>query len=557
MKYVFGCDIKKQPELFTFFRVIFLKSFFKSDLSSTYPFRFDKTLCQSIFELLMQQSVDYKKLYEQQVTINADLNYKIADLTHQAAQFKKMIFGSRHERFVATDDNKIKLQLSLALDAETIAQCKITDATKVEYIRTKTEVTENKPKAHPGRMKLPEHLRRDTIILQPDTDVTGLKKIGDEISEVLDYIPGELYVKQYIRPKYVVPLSDTDNTVITASLPGRLLEKCMAGEGLLAQIIVDKYADHLPLHRQLQRFERVGVKIAQSTINDWVKAALTHLIALYQTHKQLVLESLYLHADETTIKVLDENKKGKTHLGYYWVYHNSEQKIVLFDYRQGRGREGPNDILQNFKGYLQTDGYAGYADFDKRPGIVLIHCMAHARRKFVEALQNDKTRSEYALNMFQQLYAVERWIKDEALTDDALLQLRQQKAVPILKTLKEWMIAEYAKVLPRSPIGGAIAYCLPRWEKLSTYTTNAILQIDNNPVENAIRPVAIGRKNYLFAGSHEAAGRAAIVYSLFATCRLHNINPYQWLKDVLERMHLYSTTNIADLLPQNWKKPAE
>lgn len=505
----------------------------------------------------MQQSVDYKKLYEQQVTINADLNYKIADLTHQAEQFKKMIFGSRHERFVATDDNKIKLQLSLALDAETIAQCKITDATKVEYIRTKTEVTENKPKAHPGRMKLPEHLRRDTIILQPDTDVTGLKKIGDEISEVLDYIPGELYVKQYIRPKYVVPLSDTDNTVITASLPGRLLEKCMAGEGLLAQIIVDKYADHLPLHRQLQRFERVGVKIAQSTINDWVKAALTHLIALYQTHKQLVLESLYLHADETTIKVLDENKKGKTHLGYYWVYHNSEQKIVLFDYRQGRGREGPNDILQNFKGYLQTDGYAGYADFDKRPGIVLIHCMAHARRKFVEALQNDKTRSEYALNMFQQLYAVERWIKDEALTDDALLQLRQQKAVPILKTLKEWMIAEYAKVLPRSPIGGAIAYCLPRWEKLSIYTTNAILQIDNNPVENAIRPVAIGRKNYLFAGSHEAAGRAAIVYSLFATCRLHNINPYQWLKDVLERMHLYSTTNIAELLPQNWKKPAE
>ena len=494
-------------------------------------------------------------MYEQQLTLNADLNYAIADLTHQLEQLKKMIFGSRHERFVATDDNKTNLQLSLALDAGTIAQCKITDATKVEYIRTKTEVTVNKPGSHPGRMKLPGHLRRDTIILQPDTDVTGLKKIGDEVSEMLDYIPGELYVKQFIRPKYVQPLSDINSTVITASMPGRLMEKCMAGEGLLAQIIVDKYADHLPLHRQLQRFERGGVKIAQSTINDWVKAALTHLIALYQTHKQLVLQSLYLHADETTIKVLDEIKKGKTHLGYYWVYHNSERKIVLFDYRKGRGREGPDDILKDYQGYLQTDGYVGYDSFEKRPGIAVLNCMAHARRKFAEALENDKARSEYALSLFQQLYSIERRIKDGALTGNAVLQLRQQEAVPILEALQKWMTDEYPKVLPRSPIGAAIAYCLPRWEKLSLYTTNAILNIDNNPVENAIRPVAIGRKNYLFAGSHEAAQRAAMVYSLFATCRLHNLNPYDWLKDVLQRMHLYTTNNIAELLPQNWKKP--
>lgn len=496
-------------------------------------------------------------MYEQQLLLNADLKNAIAELTHQLQQLQKMIFSSRHERFIALDDNKTNLQLSLPLDADTIAQCKITDATKIEYIRTKTEVTANKPKAHPGRMKLPEHLRRETIILQPDTDVTGLKKIGDEISEVLDYTPGELYVKQYIRPKYVAPLNDTNSAVITASMPERLMEKCMAGEGLVAQILVDKYADHLPLHRQLQRFERVGLTIAQSTINDWVKAALTHLIALYQTHKQLVLASLYLHADETTIKVLDEIKKGKTHLGYYWVYHNSEQKMVLFDYRQGRGREGPEDILKDYQGYLQTDGYVAYEAFEKRAGIIVLNCMAHARRKFVEALENDKDRSAYALNLFQQLYAIERTIKDEALTGDAVLQLRKQQAVPILQTLQKWMIQEYPKVLPKSPIGAAIAYSLSRWEKLSIYTTDAILNIDNNPVENAIRPVAIGRKNYLFAGSHEAAQRSAMVYSLFATCRLHNINPYDWLKDVLQRMHLYTTSNIAELLPQNWKKSAE
>ena len=500
---------------------------------------------------------DYKAMYEQQLTIVADLNYTIADITHQLGQIKKLIFGSKHERFVPTDDTKTNLQLSLGLDFDTIAQCKITSATKVEYIRTKTEVTTGTPKPHPGRMKLPEHLRRDIIILQPDTDVSGLKKIGEEVSEVLDFTPGELYVKQFIRPKYVQPISDTNSTVITASLPDRMMEKCMVGEGLMAQILVDKYADHLPLHRQLQRFERVGLTIAQSTINNWVKVSLTHLISLYLKHKQMVLESPYLHADETTIKVLDENKKGKTHLGYYWVYHNSGQKMVLFDYREGRGREGPQDVLKDYQGYLQTDGYVAYESFEKRPGITVLNCMAHARRKFVEALENDKARSEYALNLFGQLYAIERTIKEDALTGNAVLQLRSQKSVPLLKALKEWMTETYPKVLPKSPIGKAIAYCLPRWEKLSIYTTNAILNIDNNPVENAIRPVAIGRKNYLFAGSHEAAQRSAMIYSLFATCRLHSINPYDWLKDVLQRMHLYTTANIVDLLPQNWKKHVE
>ncbi len=494
------------------------------------------------------EHIDYKALYEQ-------AEVKIASLAFELDKLKKMIFGSKHERFAATNDNHLSPQLTLDLNAETIATCKITDATKVSYIRTKTEVTENKPKAHPGRMKLPEHLRREIILLQPDADVTGLKKIGDEVSEVLDYIAAELYVKQYIRAKYVQPLSEVTSTVITASLPGRIMEKCMAAEGLLAQIIVDKYVDHLPLHRQMQRFERVGVNIAQSTINDWVKAVLTHIAALYEAHKKIVLACGYLHADETPLKVLDESKKGTTHQGYYWVYHNSKDKLVLFDYRKGRGREGPDDILKDYKGYLQTDGYAAYEDFDKRAGITLIHCMAHARRKFSDALENDKSRAEYALGMFQKLYAIERRIKDEQLSSEAILQLRQQQAVPILKQLKQWMIEEYAKVLPKSPIGQAIAYSLPRWDKLSIYANNAILKIDNNPVENAIRPVAIGRKNYLFAGSHEAAQRAAMVYSLFATCRLHNINPFNWLKDVLERMHLYNTKNIIELLPQNWKKP--
>ena len=507
---------------------------------------------------IMQQAptIDYKQAYE-------TLLIKYEALMHDVAQLKKMVFGSQSERFVPTDESKVNPQLSLDLDAETIAACKITAATKVAYIRTKTEVIPNPPKAHPGRMKLPDHLRREVIILQPQNNIEGLKKIGEEVTEVLDFIAGELYVKQYIRSKYVVPVNATDNTVITASLPGRIMEKCMAGEGLLAQIVVDKYVDHMPLHRQSQRYSRAGVNIAQTTICGWVKAVLMHLISLYNLHKQYVLASRYLHVDETTIQVLDDDKKarpngssgrGKTHQGYYWLYHNSEQKSVLFDYRRGRGPDGPDDILKDFQGHLQTDGYAAYDHFDKRPGIILMGCIAHARRKFYDALQNDKDRSEYALVMFGQLYALERRIADEGLSKEETLTLRQQEAMPILKILKQWMLAEYPKVLPQSPIGKAISYFLKRWDKLIVYTTDASLKIDNNPVENAVRPVAIGRKNYLFAGSHEAAQRAAMIYSLFATCRYHQINPYAWLKDVLERMHLYTTSNMAELLPQYWKK---
>jgi transposase len=513
-----------------------------------------------------QPLIDYKQLYEQQIVVIEKMTQqldahvdKMAILSAEIAKLRKMIFGVKIERFVpAADATASELQLALDLQAETVAQCKITSATTVEYVRTKIELVPAKPKAHPGRMKLPQHLRREVILLKPEGDVSGLCRMGEDITEILDYIPAELYVKQYIRPKYAVPLSEGGTTVLMAALPGRLLEKCMAGEGLLAQMIVDKYLDHLPIHRQLQRYQRIGVTIAQSTSNDWFRMVLNHLYALYEAHKRNTLATSYLGADETPIRVMDDDKKGTTHRGFYWVYHNYEQKLVLFDYRPGRGRDGPDDILKDFQGYLQTDGYSAYEAFDRRPGITLLHCMAHARRKFHESLQNDQPRAEYALGLFQQLYAIERTIKEQELTADEVVQLRQQKAIPILHTLKSWMIEEHPKlVVKKSPIAQAMGYFLPRWEKLCIYTKDARLNIDNNLVENAIRPVAIGRKNYLFAGSHEAAQRAAMVYSLMATCKLLNIDPYYWLRDVLENMHRFTTNTIESMLPQNWKKLPE
>lgn len=441
------------------------------------------------------ENIDYKQLYQQ-------AQFKIASLNHELHSLKKLIFGSRQERFIAEPAHSQAIQGSLALHGDVLEACKITRVTKVTHQPSRAEVITQR-KEHPGRMRLPDHLRREVIVLEPGKDVSGLRRLGYEITEVLEYLPGELFVKQFLRPIYVQPVDLTETLFITASLPGRMMEKCMAAESLLAQMTVDKYLDHLPIHRQLQRFERLGVTIAQSTSNDWMRNVLTSLTGLYELHKKQVLSSSYLHADETTIKVQDENKKGKTHLGFYWAYHNSENNLVLFDYRPGRGREGPTEILRDFKGYLQTDGYGVYDDWGKKPGITLIHCMAHARRKFTESLDSDAPRAKYVLELMQLLYAVERRIKQEAMPAKEIVALRQKESTPVLQELKQWMIAQAGNVLPKSPIGQAIAYSLQRWDKLSLFTTNARLQIDNNPVERAIRPIAIGRKNYLFAVRHE------------------------------------------------------
>ena len=501
---------------------------------------------------------DYKSLYEasqleiiqlkDQLQKFAALQLQTIQLQQQLAQLQKMIFGSRHERFVPADP--AHPQLSLDLTAEAIATSTITQTKQISYIRH-TVAVEPKPLQHPGRMKLPESLRREQIVIEPATDTTDCKKIGEEITEVLEFDPGELYVKQYKRPKYAKP---NNEGIVIGQLPSRPLEKAMAGEGLLAQIIIDKYIDHLPLHRQMQRFERAGVKLAYSTLTDWVSGTCSLIAPLFEALKAEVLQSNYLHVDETPIKVMDKDKKGETHRGYYWVYQNSIDKIVLFDYQEGRGREGPVEILKDFKGYLQTDGYAAYDIFAKRQDITLIHCMAHARRMFNDALDNDELRASHALQEIQKLYTIERICKEQQLGFAEIKEVRRLKAVGILTDLGLWLQQQYLQVLPKSAIGKAIAYSLERWQRLSAYVNDGRLNIDNNPVENSIRPVALGRKNYLFAGSHEAAKRSGMLYSLLGTCKMHGIEPYSWLKDVLHRLADHPVNKVQDLLPHRYKK---
>ena len=491
----------------------------------------------SIFEAVIETAIDYKVLYEQSAL-------EAVSLKHEIANLKRLIFGSKNESFIPANGNPS--QLTLDIQTDTVAACSVVKTQKIEYVRNTTQVT----KEHPGRTKLPEHLERREIIIESLALTEGCKKIGEEITEELDYEPGKLFVNRYVRPKYVKP---NNEGIIIAPMIDRPLPKAIVGPGLLAQIIIDKYVDHLPLYRQMERFKREGINIPYSTIGDWIKNGCTLVDPLYESLKKLIVQSNYLHADESPIKVLDKDKKGQTHRGYYWVYHNSIDGLVWFDYQEGRGREGPAEVLKDFKGYLQTDGYAVYDFFKEQKDIIVLHCMAHARRMFYEAKDNDKAVAEYALEQIGLLYTIERKAKEQQLDQEQTLQLRQTEALPILESLGKWMKEAYLKVLPKSTIGKALGYSITRWSELMLYATDGKLNIDNNPVENSIRPVAIGRKNYLFAGSHEAAKRSAMLYSLMGTCKLHGINPFIWLRDVLLRIANHPINKIEELLPHNWK----
>lgn len=484
---------------------------------------------------MIDEQIDYKKEYE-----NLFIRYN--DLEHQLNQLKRLVFGSRHERFIpSVSPEQLSIDLNTQAAALTVAaEPRIQN---IQYTRNQKKEANEKI---PVRMKLPADLPREQIILEPDQDVTGMKKIGEEITEELERIPGKLFVRQYVRPKYA---KANGQGVVIAELPVRPIDKGIPGPGLLSQIVIDKYTDHLPIHRQIQRFEREGIRLPSSTLTDWITGTCNLLEPLYEALKKKVLSQNYLQADETPIKVLDKDKKGTTHRGYHWVYHAPIQRLVLFDYREGRGREGPAECLQSFQGHLQTDGYAVYENYQKKAGITLLHCMAHARRKFDEALGNDRKLAEYALTEFQKLYTIERKAREENMSWGSRQSLRQQQSIPVLNELKAWMLDNYKAVLPGSHIGQALHYSLERWDGLMIYTTDGKLEIDNNLVENAIRPVAIGRKNYLFAGSHNGARRAAMLYSFLGTCKINDVNPFEWLRDTLGKIPTHPVNRIQELLP--------
>ncbi len=490
-------------------------------------------------------------LYEKEKKEKEELKSEVLKLQLHLQKLLQYVYGSKSERFVASPG-----QLSLELVTETPAPATdLSKAKKVEYIRT----GQSKKRNLPELSTYLEYLPRVYETREPENIPAGAEKIGQEEHLVMESKPGEVFLRVIVIPKYKIPVkAPGENTqIISAPAPQRPLAKCVAGASLLAQILVDKYCDHLPLHRQFKRYERNGVSIPYNTFIDWSGKAIELISVLGPALLKEIIASSYIHVDETGLKVLlgkESDKVKKIHAGYLWCYNNSIHKLVYFDYQPGRGEKHTIGILKDFQGIIQTDGWHVYEGVAaKQKGITQIGCLAHARRKFFELKLTDKEPADYALTKFNALYDIERTCKENHLSYEEIKNVRQREAIPILNELHQWMIAQYKTLLPSSPLRGAIAYSLERWERLCCYSRDGILRPDNNPVERQIRPVALGRRNFLFAGSHKGAERLAMIYSLLGTCKLHDINPYVWLKDVLDKINGWPINRIHELLPHNWK----
>lgn len=421
------------------------------------------------------------------------------------------------------------------------------------------EATEEAPaakrrKGAHGRKPLPKDLPRQRVVQEvAEADRKcgccgeTMQRFGEDVTEELDYEPAKLFVREHVRPKYACKACQEG--VAQADLPARPVEKGRPGAGLLAHVLVSKYVDHLPLARQSRIFLRHGIEIPRSTLCDWVGVCVHELDAIILELKREALSSGLVQADETPITVLEEHDGRRRRQCWLWVYRGKGGETV-FDFRETRARDGPADFLRGYRGYLQRDGYQGYDGLP--PEIVGVGCWAHARRHFFDALPSDEARATEAIALIAKLYAVEREARDLAPAERAAL--RGAKVAPVLREIRARLDAWAPQALPRSPFGQAVGYALGQWPTLVRYLEDGRIEIDNNAVENAVRPVALGRKNWLFAGSYEGGRRAAVLYSLIASCKAAGADPYAYFADVLGRT---ATAPARILTPRAWKAARE
>ena len=412
-----------------------------------------------------------------------------------------------------------------------------------------------------GRHPLPDHLPR--IDIEHDLSEDGKKcpccgearcRIGQEVSEQLEYLPASFKVLRHIRHKYACGKCDAEGynpNIAAAKKPAQPIDKGLPGPGLLAYVIVSKLGDHLPLYRLEHIFARQQLHVARSTMCAWLAATGELVRPLVELMIQRVRLSRVIHTDDTRVPIQAPGE-GKCKSGRIWTYlGDRDHPYVVYDYTPDRTRAGPANWLRDYNGYLQADAYGGY-DGIYSCGAIEVACWAHARRKFFEAKDTDGKRAAQMLSFVRELYAVE----DEAnpLTDDERRDLRQVRSVPILGEIKAWLDRERGVVLPRSPMGEAFTYTLNQWDALNAYVREGFLNIDNNAAERALKRVAIGRKNWLFAGHDQAGGTAALLYSLIASAERHALDPQRYLTSILARLPGLPPSDLHKLLPDVWKR---
>ena len=407
-----------------------------------------------------------------------------------------------------------------------------------------------------GRQPLARHLIRKRIVhdlAESEKHCAGcgqdLRLIEEETSERYEFIPASLQVIQDVRLKYAC-----DCTVKTAGKPPQPIEKSTAGASLLAQVIVAKFADHQPLHRQEKMWERHGVEISRKTMGGWMAQCAELLGPLYEAMKEELFGSKVIGTDDTSVKVLDR-KLPFARIGRIWPYvGDAHHPVIVYDYTPTRGRAGPAKFLEGYKGYLQADAYSVYdAFFKPARGLTEVGCWMHARRYVYKALETDEPRMGPVLHLIARLYAVEDRAKALSLTAEQRFALRQRVSAWLLRKLHEYLLELQPEVLPKSPSGAAVRYALNQWEALTRFLEDGELEIDNGASERANRDIALGRGNWTFFGSDQGGKTAAVLRSFIASCKRCRVEPFAWFRDVLARIPEHSITRLSELLPHNWK----
>ncbi len=470
---------------------------------------------------------------------------RIAQLTHEMAVLKRWKFAARSEKLPAEQQSL----LDEAIDADLIAL-------EHELEQLASQPKDESPPNKPRRAPLPPNLPRVEIRHEPTSTTCGcgcqLKRIGEDVSEKLDYTPGVFTVERHVRGKWVCAQCET---LTQAPVPAQVIDKGIPTAGLLAQVLVAKYNDHLPLYRQERIFERAGLAIPRSTLAQWVGMCGVQLQPLVDALKKQILQHRVLHADETPVAMLSPGK-GKTQRAYLWTYCPGafeDLRAVVYDFADSRAGEHARNFLGNWKGQLVCDDFTGYKALFAQ-GITELGCMAHSRRKFYDLHAASKSHiAQDALQYIGELYEIEREVQQVAA--QLRLEIRQQRARPIANALHAWMTGQRTRVSDGSATAKALDYSLRRWAALTRYLDDPQVPIDNNWCENQIRPIALGRANWLFAGSLRAGRRAAAVMSLLQSARLNGHDPYAYLKDVLARLPAQPASRIEELLPHHWQLP--